>query len=77
MSDVDDVTVEGMAERVRKLAARELANLEELKVLPEDGLDRLAKIALVLQRVRPAQGGQSPEAQGLSDEQVRKKASVA
>lgn len=72
----DDVSTEQMAMKVRRIAARELDMLDAMPMLGEDGLDRLAKIALVLQRVRPAPAGQGAGSE-LTDEQVRKKASAA
>lgn len=46
-------TAEAMSDRVREIVSRQLDILEtQAALLPEDMLDCLAKIALILQRIR-------------------------
>lgn len=61
-----------MAKMVRKLVAAELEILNAMPFLGDDGLDRLAKIALILQRIRPAQPGIIAEQP--SDKELMRKA---
>lgn len=65
--------VEKATSKVRELVFRELEILEAMPILGEDGLDRLAKIALILQRTKPqfSVGG------GFSDRELMRKAADA
>lgn len=60
-----------MAKAVRRLVAAELEILNAMPMLGDDGLDRLAKIALILQRIRPPQTG-VPNEQPSDKELMRK-----
>ena len=63
--------IDKIAERIRSLVERELEMLEQMTIgLGEDGLDRLAKCALVLQRIRPAAGANGT---GYSDKELMAK----
>lgn len=62
-----------MVRMVRVIVTRELEFLYSMPILGEDGIDKLAKIALVLQRIRPP----APAAENNSeftDKQLMKKA---
>lgn len=69
---------ESMTAIVRRIALRELLILDTLPMLGEDGLDRLAKIALVLQRVRnndkPEDPAKPNDASGLTNDQLMRRA---
>jgi hypothetical protein len=72
-----DDTAEAMAVIVRRIVARELAILDEKLALSDDDVDRLAKIALVMQRTRPparGPGGDGEGAGALSSEQLMRRA---
>lgn len=60
-----------MVRMVRVIVARELEFLYAMPILGEDGIDKLAKIALVLQRIRPPETGGGA---GFTDKQLMKKA---
>lgn len=61
-----------MAKSVRKLVAAELEILNAMPFLGDDGLDRLAKIALILQRIRPP--AQGPAGDAPTDKELMRKA---
>jgi hypothetical protein len=65
-------SVDEIFDVIRQVASREAQFLNEMPMLGEDGLDRLAKIALVLQRIR--QPAEKPQVEGgstpLTDEQL-------
>lgn len=76
----NDETIEVMAGVVRRIVSRELTLLDAMPALSDDDVDRLAKLALVLQRIRvPANAASSaidPEnpATTASDESLMRKA---
>ena len=75
MATPDD-TIEGMAVIVRRIVSRELSELDMKIALSDDDVDRLAKLALVLQRIRQP-GKTDPEATGAdgkTDQQLMRAA---
>lgn len=72
METSDDT--ESLTDVVRRILHREIAQLDAMEFLGEDGLDRLAKCALILQRIRRNDPGGGEGAEGASNEQLMKKA---
>lgn len=73
MTTPDDAT-ETLTDVVRRILSREIAILDDMPMLGEDGLDRLAKCALILQRIRRNDPGGTGDAGSLTDDQLMKKA---
>jgi hypothetical protein len=73
----DDLTLEQLTEIVRRIVAREIAFLDEkVAGLNDDDVDKLAKLSLVMQRIRlPAAKEADPNAgaEALTNEQLMKR----
>jgi hypothetical protein len=61
---------------VRRLVLRELELLDSMQILSDESIDRLAKLALVMQRIKAAPERDEPEARNgkPTDEQLMRKA---
>lgn len=66
-------TTDQVTARIKELVCRELDLMEKSFALDEGGLDRLSKIALILQRIRQPVAGKDNGSE-LTDEQIRKAA---
>lgn len=73
----DDLTLEQLTEIVRRIVAREIAFLDEKAAgLNDDDVDKLAKLSLVMQRIRlPLSKEADPNAgaEALTNEQLMKR----
>lgn len=63
---------ETLTDIVRRVVKREIELLDSLPMLGEDGLDRLAKCALILQRIRRNDTGGSAEGEASHEQLMRK-----
>jgi hypothetical protein len=72
----DDSSIERLSGIVRRIVAREIDILDKALALSDDDVDRLAKLSLVLQRIRlPAAKEADPNAgaEALTNEQLMKR----
>ncbi len=73
---VIDDSIEGMTEKVRRICARELKAMDQMRSMDEDDFDKLAKIALIMQRIRAPKANEADPnagAEALTNEQLMKR----